>query len=449
VYTDRTLPDAYEQTLPEVFPELAPGNFTWDEDLGAWVWTTFNTYQWDLNYANPEVFLEMLRIMLDLANLGVDILRLDAIAFTWKRLGTNCQNQAEAHLIAQAFRGLLAMAAPATLLKAEAIVAPSDLLPYLGAHRVQRDECQLAYHNQLMVMLWSSLATGDAVLASEALGALPATPTDAAWVTYLRCHDDIGWAVSDDDAARVGISGAAHRGHLAAFYRGDVAGSFASGAAFSSNPESGDERTVGSAAALCGITSAIAAGDTEAVERGIRRLLLAYGVVMAFGGIPLVYMGDELALDNDTSYLAEAALADDSRWMNRPWMPWDLVGRRHRPGTVEQRVFSGMVHLVDVRRATPQLSAGGETWIHRLDDPAVFAWARRHPRLGRFYGLANFAGRDASVPVESLEWAGIEAPIEVLGADVRTEGGRIVLPPLGLAWYVDAADSAVQPLPPG
>ena len=178
VFSDRTLPDRYEQHLPEVFPEIAPGNFTWEPDMGvegdgAWVWTTFNTYQWDLNYANPDVFREALRVVLDLANLGVDVMRLDAIAFTWKRLGTDCQNQPEAHLIAQLLRALVAIAAPGVLLKAEAIVPPEQLVPYLGAHRRQRRECQVAYHNQLMVMLWSSLASQDARLATEALSAQP------------------------------------------------------------------------------------------------------------------------------------------------------------------------------------------------------------------------------------------------------------------------------------
>ncbi|MEZ5230686.1 MAG: alpha-amylase family glycosyl hydrolase, partial [Acidimicrobiales bacterium] len=94
-YPDRTEPDDWEATLPEVFPEIAPGNFTWDDDLQRWVWTTFNTYQWDLDYSNPAVLGEMLDIVLFLANAGVEVMRLDAVAFTWKRKGTNCQNQPE------------------------------------------------------------------------------------------------------------------------------------------------------------------------------------------------------------------------------------------------------------------------------------------------------------------------------------------------------------------
>ena len=255
MYPDRTTPDAFEATLPEVFPDLAPGNFTWDDELDAWVWTTFREFQWDLNWANPDVFVEIVDIVLFLANLGVDVLRLDAVAFTGKRLGTNCQNQPEAHLVAQALRAVLGMAAPATVMLAEAIVAPEELVAYLGRHDLERRECELAYHNQLMVQGWSMLAEGRVALATEALGRLPQPPARATWLTYVRCHDDIGWAISDRDAAVVGLDGASHRRFLAAFFRGDYWQSFARGVPFSANPDTGDERTSGMTSTLCGIAA--------------------------------------------------------------------------------------------------------------------------------------------------------------------------------------------------
>ncbi|HEU4349838.1 MAG TPA: alpha-amylase family glycosyl hydrolase, partial [Actinoplanes sp.] len=193
VYPDRTLPDAYERTLPEVFPDIAPGSFTHVPEMGGWVWTTFNDYQWDLDHSNPAVFRAMLGTMLALANRGVDVLRLDAVPFLWKRMGTDCQNQPEVHLLVQAFRALTRVAAPGLLFKAEAIVAPEMLVQYLGAHDRFRPECDLAYNNQLMVLLWSSLATRDARLAARALSRLRPAPAPTGWVTYLRCHDDIGW----------------------------------------------------------------------------------------------------------------------------------------------------------------------------------------------------------------------------------------------------------------
>jgi amylosucrase len=241
IYPDRTEPDAYEAALPEVFPHTAPGNFTQVPGLG-WVWTTFHDYQWDLNYANPAVFRAMLKTMFALANRGIDVLRLDAAPFLWKRKGTDCQNQPEAHLLVQAFRALTRLAMPGLVLKAEAIVGPDMLAQYLGAHDRYRPECDLAYDNQLMVMLWSTLATRDVRLAEHALARRRPAPAPAAWVSYVRCHDDIGWAVSDADAAAAGLSGAAHRQFLSDFYAGQFPGSYARGEVFQANPATGDAR---------------------------------------------------------------------------------------------------------------------------------------------------------------------------------------------------------------
>ena len=330
IYPDRTEPDAYERTLPEVFPDTAPGSFTQVSDLG-WVWTSFHEYQWDLNYANPAVFRAMLGTMLALANRGIDVLRLDAVPFLWKRMGTDCQNQPEAHLLLQAFRALTRLAAPGLVLKAEAIVSPEMLAPYIGGHDRFRPECDLAYDNQLMVMLWSSLATRDVRLAERALSHRRPAPAPTSWVTYVRCHDDIGWAVSDADAAAAGIDGFAHRRFLSDFYAGRFPGSFGRGALFQDNPVTGDARISGMAASLCGVEAALEAGDPGGLTAAIRRLESMYAIAFSFGGIPLIYMGDELAMCSDAGYTGDPAHAHDNRWMHRPMMDWDLAGRLARP----------------------------------------------------------------------------------------------------------------------
>ena len=448
MFPDRRIPDAYEATLPEVFPEMAPGNFTWDADAGAWVWTTFTSYQWDLNYANPDVFVEMLKVMLELANAGVEILRIDAVAFTWKRMGTNCQNQPEAHYLAQAFRSLLAIAAPGVLVKAEAIVAPGDLLQYLGAYESQRRECHLAYHNQLMVMLWSSMATGDARLAAASLASLAPTPVGAAFCTYVRCHDDIGWAIDDGIAASVGLNGPAHRAFLAAFYRGQYPGSFASGVAFSTNEEVGDERTCGTTAALCGLTAAVLDGSAELVELAVRRIEMLHAVALGFGGIPLIYMGDELGFANDVAYADDPMHAGDARWIHRPAMDWSIAGRRHLDRTIEQRLFRTFERLLAARASSPVLSTGGETFIASYDDAAVLGWVRRHAVHGRMLGLANVAARPAVVPLDALGWAELRDPVDLLAErDVSRHGGDLVLAPYGVAWFTDRSISVLQPPP--
>ena len=396
IYPDRTIPDAFEATLPEVFPDTAPGSFTEVPGLG-WVWTTFHDYQWDLNYANPAVFRHMLATMLTLANRGVDVLRLDAAPFLWKRRGTDCQNQPEAHLLLQAFRALTRLAAPGLALKAEAIVGPEMLVQYLGGHDRYQPECDLAYDNQLMVMLWSTLATRDVRLAGHALSRRLPAPAPTAWVSYVRCHDDIGWAVSDADAAAVGLGGFEHRRFLNEFFAGRFPGSFARGALFQDNPVTGDARISGMAASLCGIESAVSAGDEAELTLALRRLESLYAVVFSFAGIPLIYMGDELAMTNDPQWADDQAQAPDNRWMHRPRMDWVRAARRGDPASVEGRAFAALRGLARARQQLLALRSGGTTEILPTGNQSVLAYRRAHPRSAPFLSLTNFSDFSQSV----------------------------------------------------
>jgi amylosucrase len=440
-FPDRTMPDAYEATIPEVFPDRAPGSFSWvpeaDDGAGGWVWTTFWPYQWDLDYTNPAVTLAMLGEITWLANRGVDVFRMDAVPFMWKRLGTSCQNQPEVHHLLRLLHALTRIAAPGVVFKAEAIVAPDDLVGYLGAHERYRPECELAYHNQLMVMLWSGLATGDARLARQSLRRMRPIPPETTWVTYVRGHDDIGWAVSDEDAAAVGLDGPAHRRFLNDFYSGRFPGSFARGALFQENPLTGDARISGSAASLCGIEDALTRADDEALEAGIRRLLLLHSVAYAWGGIPLLYMGDEFALRNDGSYLTDPARAPDNRWMHRPPMDWSVAARRGDPSTVEARVFGGLRRIGQVRRSLPALRGGAASEMLDVGDDGLLVWRRRHPRSGTFIGLANVGPRAAAVDADTV--TGLGSFRAVLSSDgvPEVERGAVVVPGLGYVWYAE------------
>ena len=301
----------------------------------------------------------MAEAMLGLAAAGVDVLRLDAVPFLWKRVGTNSQNQPEVHQLLQAFRALMRMAAPAVAFKAEAIVSPSELVGYLGAGRHEGKECDLAYHNVLMVLLWSSLATRRVALMTRTLQAMPPVPPGAGWVTYVRCHDDIGWAITEEDAAAVGEDGFLHRRFLADFYAGEFPGYFARGARFQVDARTGDARTSGTAASLAGLEAALERGDAVAEELAVRRVLLLYAVAFAHGGLPLIYMGDELGLRNDDEWEADPDRREDNRWMHRPPMDWEAAERRHDPASVEGRLWAGLRRLVAARRATRAVHAQG------------------------------------------------------------------------------------------
>jgi amylosucrase len=440
-FPDRRMPDAYDATIPEVFPDRAPGSFSWVPEAcggaGGWVWTTFWPFQWDLDYPNPAVTLAMLGEITWLANRGVDVFRMDAVPFMWKRLGTTCQNQPEGHTLLQLLHALTRLSAPGVIFKAEAIVSPEDLVPYLGGHDRYRPECELAYHNQLMVMLWSSLATGDARLASSALRRMRPIPPTTSWVTYVRGHDDIGWAVSDVDAGAVGASGFGHRRFLNDFFSGRFPGSFARGALFQENEVTGDARISGSAASLCGIEDALERDDPAALDAAVRRLVLLYSVAYAFGGIPLLYMGDELALRNDSGYLADPERAPDNRWLHRPPMDWAAADRRTDPATLEGRVFGALAQLGTARRSLVALRGGGDSEILDVGDEAVLGWRRRHPRGGTFVAVANFAATASLLDADTV--TGFGTFREVLSSDgpLGVRDGRLLLPGYGFAWFAE------------
>jgi len=427
MFADRELPDAYERTLPEVFPDFAPGNFTYDEESHSWVWTTFNNWQWDLNWHNPEVLYEFADLILWLANLGVECLRLDAIAFIYKRMGTNCQNQPEVHAITQALRTVARIAAPALIFKAEAIVGPADLAPYLGVGKHAGKVSDLAYQNSLMVQIWSALAAKDTRLFCAAMNRFPAKPPTTVWGTYLRCHDDIGWAIDDGDAASVGLNGYEHRRFLADYYAGLYPMSDARGLVFQENLLTGDRRISGTAASLAGVEAALISGDDIHLDLAIRRYVLAYCLVFGFGGLPLIYMGDELGLPNYHDFVDDPDHADDNRWVHRPPMPWDSVDRRHMAGTVEYRIWHALRHVITVRSSLPSLDASVESEILDPVNPAVLVFLRRFSSQ-TMVGVYN-------VTAESQKLARWVIPLGNWAWDALTEETPLTDRPLTLDGY--------------
>ncbi|NIA55692.1 amylosucrase [Massilia sp. TW-1] len=364
--------DAYEATLGQVFPQAAPGNFTHVDAMGGWVWTTFYPFQWDLNYANPAVFAAVAAALLRLANRGIDVFRLDSTAFLWKRLGTDCMNQPEAHWLLQALRAIVDIAAPGVLLKAEAIVPTRELPAYFGA--ADAPECHLAYHSTLMTAGWAALAEEDASLVREVAAATPALPAGASWLTYVRCHDDIGWKHLLAEAGDISrLAAVAH------FYNDGA--SYAAGTGFQ-----GGLATNGTAAALCGFSS-------DPSDAALRRLLLVHGLALCFGGLPVLYTGDELAMANDGSYRDDPARAHDSRWIQRA--PFDIVryAERNDATTPAGRAYAGLRRLICLRRELPELAAGVPCTVLPSDDPALLALARGDG----FRALLNFSGRSFAI----------------------------------------------------
>lgn len=434
MFPDRSIPDAYERTLPEVFPDFAPGNFTWDDEAGAWVWTTFNSWQWDLDWSNPDVLCEFVDIICFLANQGVDCLRLDAIAFIVKRMGTTCQNLPQVHDITQALRAALRIVAPSVTFKAEAIVGPDDLVPYLGQGQHAGKVSDLAYHNALMVHIWSALASHDGRLMAHALRRFPPVPVTATWATYVRCHDDIGWAIDDADAAAVGWSGPAHRAFLADYYAGAFPGSTARGAHFQDNPLTGDRRTSGSAASLVGLEAAVEADDADAIDRALARLTMAYAMVFGYGGIPLIWMGDEIAMLNDADYASDRDHRDDNRWLHRPAFDLSRADQAQDPTTVPGRALAAFRRLAQARASLPALHAATTTVVDVPGDPAVIVFSRRHA-AGTVVEVYNVADGPRRIPLSEIAWRGIDDPRDALGLSRWwRDGADLVLDAYAALW---------------
>jgi amylosucrase len=352
-FDDRTIPDQYEQSLPEIFPESAPGNFTWVEACQKWVMTVFHQYQWDLNYSNPRVFVEMLDHVLFYANLGVDVLRIDAPAFLWKQIGTTSQNLPQAHTILQLLKQCVQVTAPGMAILGEAIVAPAAIMKYFGEGRYLAKECDFAYNATQMALQWDALATGQVSIMLAAQPVLAEKPFGTTWITYTRCHDDIGLGYDDYMIRDSGYDPFEHRRYLKDYFSGQFPGSVASGGLFSVNPKTQDARISGTLASLCGLEKAIDQKSDYQINLSIQKIILMQAHSFFIGGIPMIFYGDEAAYTNDYSFLNNPEKSYDNRWMHRPVIDWNKNELTQNEGTIENRVFAATKKLLDIRKKLP------------------------------------------------------------------------------------------------
>tara|TARA_R110002153_G_scaffold32820_2_gene99313 strand:- start:4826 stop:6823 length:1998 start_codon:yes stop_codon:yes gene_type:complete len=391
MFDDKHIPDQYEQHLREIFPQIRRGNFSWDADCNKWVWTTFNNFQWDLNYSNPAVFNAITDEMLYLANLGCEALRLDALAFIWKEIGTNCENQDKAHKLIQAFNSCLQIAAPAVVFKSEAIVHPDEVLKY-----IDKDECQLSYNPLLMALIWNTLATRNTHLLTESMHKSFAISPDCAWVNYVRCHDDIGWTFDDAVAENLGVDGQDHRQFLNQFYTGRFEGTFATGVAFGENPSNGDCRVCGSLASLAGLEQGLNSHNDTLIDHAIARILMVHSIILSIGGIPLIYSGDELALLNDYSYEQDDSKKHDGRWVHRIPVTDDVIELSKTPSTPQHKVTSGLQQRIAIRKQHSVFGQAG-TRILNCDNPTVFTYERYTDEGKKLIAICSFSEHDQSL----------------------------------------------------
>lgn len=394
MYPDRRIPDSFDGAMPDIFPESAPGNFTYVPECGKWVMTVFHNYQWDLNYGNPRVFVEMLDTVLFYANLGVDVLRIDAPAFIWKEAGTTCQNLPGAHTILRLLRQCVSTAAPGMALLGEAIVAPADIMKYFGTGDFTAQECDLAYNATHMALQWDALATGDTRVMLAAQHEILQKPYGTSWITYTRCHDDIGLGYDDRMIREAGFDPWPHRKFLKDHYSGALPGSPAAGALFSVNPKTQDARISGSLASLCGLERALEADEPDKIATALKKIILMQAHSFFLGGLPMIFYGDEAGYTNDYSYMQDPGKSYDNRWMHRPVIDWKKNERRNIPGSIEARIFTDTRKLIDIRNRLDVVSdLGNLDWLepHNVH---VAGYLRAYGNK-RIYAVFNFSAADA------------------------------------------------------
>ena len=420
------IPALYEQTCPQVFPTTAPGNFTWLDDIKKHVMTTFYPYQWDLNYRNPIVLNEMIFNMLYLANQGVDIVRLDAVPYIWKQLGTNCRNLPQVHTIVRMMRMICEIVCPGVLLLGEVVMAPEKVVPYFGT--VEKPECHLLYNVTTMASTWHTVATRDVSLLRRQLDIVAALPREYVFQNYLRCHDDIGWGLDYDFLRNFGIEEVPHKKYLNDFFTGKYPDSFARGELYNDDPRLGDARLCGTTASLCGIERFGFEGNEEGVDRAIRYDITLHAFMFSQSGIPVVYSGDEIGMLNDYSYKNDPEKAADSRYIHRGDFRWDLAENRHRPETVQGKLFPVLDKLEHIR--TSHSVFNSDVPLRTLDtwDSSILALVREN-ETEKFIGIYNFSEYDKVAWINEEDGMYLDL---ISGREMEARGVQI--PAFGCYW---------------
>ena len=399
-FDNAAMPALYEKTVPQVFPTTAPGNFTWLEDIGHYVMTTFYPYQWDLNYKNPRVFNEMMYNFLYLANRGIDIIRIDAVPYIWKELNTSCRNLKQVHTIVRMMRMISEIVCPCVLLLGEVVMEPEKVTPYFGT--LEKPECHMLYNVTTMATTWHTVATRDVRLLKRQLDIVNSLPKEYVFLNYLRCHDDIGWGLDYNTLMESGIGERSHKQYLNDYFQGYVGDSCRCGELYNADPITGDARFCATTASMCGIEKAGFEQDLVAMERAIKLDLMLHAYMFMQSGIPVLYSGDEIGQTNDYSYKENPLKAADSRYIHRGAMNWQLAENRTKPDSVENKLFCGLQQLEQIRKTKKAFVSNADTWTIETWDSAILC-------IGRYFegekiiGLFNFSEFDKTAWIDETD----------------------------------------------
>lgn len=429
MFDNYDIPSQYERTCPQVFPTTAPGNFIWREDCHKFVMTTFYPYQWDLNYANPVVFNEMVSNMLYLVNQGIDIVRIDAVPYIWKQLGTNCRNLPQVHTIVRMMRMITEIVCPGVVLLGEVVMEPAKVVPYFGT--LEKPECHMLYNVTTMATTWHTVATGETGLLKHQTDIVNSLPKEYVFLNYLRCHDDIGWGLDYGWLRQFSIDEVAHKRYLNAYFRGYTPGSDARGELYNDDPVLQDARFCGTTASMCGLEAAEYEKNKEKKEKSIRKILMLNAYLFTQSGIPVIYSGDEIGQLNDYSYKEDEDKdrAADSRYLHRGKFRWDLEKNKDKKGTVQNRIFENMKKMEELRFQYPAFSAEADVWTEETHDSSVLCICRKSDNE-MVTALFNFSDKDKTA------WINMgEHEFKNLFTGERRVLKGVPVPANGYAWY--------------
>lgn len=425
-YDDWFVPNIYEETVPEVFPTTAPGNFTWINDCNQVVMTTFYPYQWDLNYANPMVFNDMVGNMLYMANRGIDVIRLDAVPYIWKQIGTNCRNLPQVHTLVRMMRIISEIVCPGVLLLGEVVMEPSKVVPYFGT--VDKPECHMLYNVTTMASTWNTIATKNVGLLKRQMDQVCALPKDYVFLNYLRCHDDIGWGLDYDWLAQFGIDEVAHKKFLNDYFTGKGYNSDSRGELYNDDPRLGDARLCGTTASLSGLEAGQYEANADKIDQAIACDLMLHGYLLAQSGIPVLYSGDEIGQTNDYTYKNDPDKCADSRYLHRGNFPWDKVENKD---PVAMKIFDALRHMEDIRASHDVFSCNANVYTIETGCASVLGIVREYAghELRAFF---NFSNMDQLIWTMPEDQADIYTDL-ISGKTLRELGA--VMPRYGCRWF--------------
>ena len=393
-YADPSIPQEYEKTVPQVFPTTAPGNFTYLPEMGHYVMTTFYPYQWDLNYRNPRVFNEMMYNFLYLANQGMDIIRIDAVPYIWKELGTNCRNLPQVHTIVRMMRMIGEIVCPGIVLLGEVVMEPDKVAPYFGT--VEKPECHMLYNVTTMATTWHTVATRDIRLLRKQMDIVCALPREYTFLNYLRCHDDIGWGLDYDTLKGWGMEEVPHKKYLNDYFQGKTEGSVSRGELYNEDLVTGDARFCATTASMCGVESAGFEQDEEKMDWAIRKDLMLHAYMFTQSGIPMLYSGDEVGQVNDYTYKEDPDKAPDSRYIHRGKFDWELVENIKDEKSVQGRIFDGLELLEKIRRTEAVFNTDAEVYTKDYDDTSIL-WIVRKAEGEELHAVFNFSDEGKTI----------------------------------------------------